>query len=133
MFAFMEDYRQTEWSGLDVWLTSTTEQWAVIAVQGPRAREALAPFIEGVEFDRFPHMAVQEARIAGIACRLFRVSFTGEVGFEVNVPADYGAAVWEELFPRIEALGGCAYGTEAMHVLAQKKATSSWARIPTAP
>jgi sarcosine oxidase subunit alpha len=121
VLALMEDYRQTEWSDLDVWLTSTTEQWAVIAVQGPRAREALAPFIEGVEFDRFAHMAVQEARISGIACRLFRVSFTGELGFELNLPADHGVAVWQELFPRIEALGGCAYGTEAMHVLRAEK------------
>jgi sarcosine oxidase subunit alpha len=121
VLALMEDYLQTEWSDLDVWLTSTTEQWAVIAVQGPRAREAVAPVIEGIDVDRFSHMAVQDARICGVPCRIFRVSFTGEVGFEINVPADHGRAVWEELYSRVEALGGCAYGTEAMHVLRAEK------------
>ena len=121
VLALMEDYLQTEWSDLKVWLTSTSEQWAVIAVQGPRAREAIAPLVNAVDFDRFPHMAVQEASIGGIACRLFRVSFTGELGFEINVPTEAGRAVWEEIYSRIEALGGCAYGTEAMHVLRAEK------------
>ncbi|HEY8442242.1 MAG TPA: glycine cleavage T C-terminal barrel domain-containing protein, partial [Xanthobacteraceae bacterium] len=121
VLALMEDYLQTEWSDLDVWLTLTTEQWAVIAVQGPRAREAVAPIVQDMDFDRFPHMAVQEAYICGIPCRIFRVSFTGELGFEINVPADHGRAVWEETYSRVEALGGCAYGTEAMHVLRAEK------------
>jgi sarcosine oxidase subunit alpha len=117
VLALMEDYLQTEWFDLDVWLTSTTEQWAVIAVQGPRAREAVAPVVEGIDVDRFSHMAVHDARICGVPCRIFRVSFTGELGFEINVPADHGPAIWEELYSRVEALGGCVYGTEAMHVL----------------
>jgi sarcosine oxidase subunit alpha len=66
-------------------------------------------------------MGVQQGSICGVECRLFRVSFTGELGFEINVPADYGRAVWEELFPIIEQFGGCAYGTEAMHVLRAEK------------
>jgi sarcosine oxidase subunit alpha len=121
VLAHMEDYLQTEWSDLEVWLTSSTEQWAVVAVQGPRAREALAPFVEEIDFERFPQMAVQEARICGIPARLLRVSFTGEMGFEINVPADYGREVWEQIYARVEALGGCAYGTEAMHVLRAEK------------
>ena len=121
VLALMEDYLQTEWSDLEVWLTSITEQWAVIAVQGPRAREAIEPFVENVAFDGLAHMAVEEAKICGVPCRLFRVSFTGELGFEINVPADFGRAVWEEIHGRIEALGGCAYGTEAMHVLRAEK------------
>ena len=96
----MEDYLQTEWPDLEVWLTSITEQWAVIAVQGPKARDVLAPLVEGIDLSRdaFPHMAVREGRISGVPSRLFRVSFTGELGFEINVPADHGRAVWEALW-----------------------------------
>src|SRR5258706_10744092 len=59
VMALMEDYRQTEWPDLDVWLTSTTEQWAVIAVQGPAARKILTPLLEGIDIDSavMPHMS----------------------------------------------------------------------------
>ncbi|MBD8556377.1 sarcosine oxidase subunit alpha [Rhizobium sp. CFBP 8762] len=119
----MEDYLQTEFPHLNVWLTSTTEQWAVIAVQGPRAREIIAPLVEGIDLsnEAFPHMSVREGHICGVPTRLFRMSFTGETGFEVNVPADYGQAVWEALWARAEPMGACAYGTEAMHVLRAEK------------
>jgi sarcosine oxidase subunit alpha len=115
----MEDYLQTEWPDLDVFLTSTTEQWAVIAVQGPRARETIAPLVEGIDLssEAFPHMAVRVGRFAGAPCRLFRVSFTGEVGYEINVPADFGESVWEAVYQRGQAFGITPYGTEAMHVL----------------
>jgi sarcosine oxidase, subunit alpha len=59
--------------------------------------------------------------VAGIPARLFRVSFTGELGFEVIVPARHGLALWEALWQAAEPLGGCAYGTEAMHVLRAEK------------
>mgnify|MGYP001765265694 FL=1 len=123
VLAMMEDYLQTEWPELDVWLTSTTEQWAVVAVQGPKAREVIAPLVEGVDLAAaaFPHMSVAECRIMGLPGRLFRVSFTGELGFELNVPATYGAALWDALLARALDLGGCAYGTEAMHVLRAEK------------
>ncbi|ADZ70376.1 sarcosine oxidase subunit alpha family protein [Polymorphum gilvum] len=123
VFAAMEDYRQTEWPDLDVWITSTTEQWAVIAVQGPLARETIAPFVAGIDLapDALPHMSVAAGRFSGLPCRLFRVSFTGELGFEVNVPARHGAAVWDALCHAAERRGGCAYGTEAMHVLRAEK------------
>jgi len=119
----MEDYLQTEFPHLKVWLTSTTEQWAVIAVQGPKAREIIAPLVEGIDLspDAFPHMSVAEGKICGVPTRLFRVSFTGELGFEVNVPADYGQAVWEAIWAQAEPLGACAYGTETMHVLRAEK------------
>ncbi|WP_430439735.1 sarcosine oxidase subunit alpha [Shinella sp.] len=119
----MEDYLQTEFPHLKVWLTSTTEQWAVIAVQGPKAREILEPLIEGIDIsnEAFPHMSVREGKICGVPTRLFRMSFTGEAGYEVNVPADYGQAVWEAMWARAEPLGACAYGTETMHVLRAEK------------
>ncbi len=93
VLAMMEDYRQTEWPDLKVWLTSTTEQWAVIAVQGPQcARRCSRPLIEGLDISAAacPHMSVARGRICGVPMLLFRVSFTGELGFEINVPADFG-------------------------------------------
>ncbi len=119
----MEDYLQTEFPHLNVWLTSVTEQWAVIAVQGPKAREIIAPLVEGVDIsnEAFPHMSVAECKVMGVPARLFRVSFTGEAGFEINVPADYGQAVLEAVWANAEPLGACAYGTETMHVLRAEK------------
>ncbi len=119
----MEDYLQTEFPHLKVWLTSTTEQWAVIAVQGPKAREIIEPLVEGQDLsnEAFPHMSVAECRVCGVPARLFRVSFTGETGYEINVPADYGQSVWEAVWARAEPLGACAYGTETMHVLRAEK------------
>ncbi len=119
----MEDYLQTEWPDLHVWLTSTTEHWAVLAVQGPQARAALAPLITDIDLApaAFPPMSVRVGHILGVATRLFRVSFTGELGFEINVPADYAGAVWEAVAARVAACGGAVYGTEAMHVLRAEK------------
>ncbi|MGR9170808.1 sarcosine oxidase subunit alpha [Rhizobium sp. KDH_Rht_773_N] len=119
----MEDYLQTEFPHLKVWLTSVTEQWAVIAVQGPKAREIVAPLVEGLDIsnEAFPHMSVAECTVAGIPARLFRVSFTGETGFEINVPADYGQSVLEAVWANAEPLGACVYGTETMHVLRAEK------------
>jgi sarcosine oxidase subunit alpha len=119
----MEDYLQTEWPDLDVWLTSTTEQWAVVALQGPNARKVLEPLVEGLDLSdaAFPHMAVAECRVAGFPARLFRVSFTGELGFEINVPARHGRALWERLWQAGQPHGITAYGTETMHVLRAEK------------
>jgi sarcosine oxidase subunit alpha len=123
VFGMMEDYLQTEWPDLKVWLTSTTEQWAVVAVQGPNARRVLDGLVEGIDLTAtaFPHMGVAAGHICGIPCRLFRVSFTGELGFEVNVPADYGQAVWEAIYSAGQPHGIEPYGTEAMHVMRAEK------------
>jgi sarcosine oxidase, subunit alpha len=119
----MEDYRQTEWPDLHVWLTSVTEQWAVIAVQGPQARETLRPLVDDIDLSRLamPHMTVREGLIRGVPTRLFRVSFTGELGFEVNVPAGAACAVWEAIAAQVAANSGAWYGTEAMHVMRAEK------------
>ena len=119
----MEDYLQTEFPQLNVWLTSISEQWVVIAVQGPKSRDIIAPLVEGIDMSdaALPHMSVREGKICGVPTRLFRMSFTGDRGFEVNVPADYGQAVWEALWAEGQKHGACAYGTESMHVLRAEK------------
>jgi sarcosine oxidase subunit alpha len=119
----MEDYRQTEFPELRVWLTSVTEQWAVIAVQGPLARQVIAPLITDIDIaaEAMPHMSVREGRVCEIPARLFRVSFTGELGYEINVPADYGLAVWHKVHAAGKPHGITPYGTEAMHVLRAEK------------
>lgn len=123
VLTMMEDYLQTEWPDLKVWLTSTTEQWAVIALNGPNTRKLLEPLVEGIDLseEAFPHMAVAEGRICGVPTRLFRISFTGERGYEVNVPARYGRAIWEKLHAAGQAYGITPYGTETMHVLRAEK------------
>ena len=119
----MEDYLQTEFPNLKVWLTSISEQWAVIAVQGPKSRDIIAPLVEGIDLSdaAMPHMSVREGKICGVPTRLFRMSFTGERGFEINVPADYGPAVWDAVWEEGQKHGACAYGTETMHVLRAEK------------
>ncbi|AJE49135.1 sarcosine oxidase subunit alpha [Celeribacter indicus] len=119
----MEDYLQTEWPELNVWLTSTTEQWSTVALNGPNAAKLLAPLVEGVELteEAFPHMSCVECTVAGFPARLFRVSFTGEIGFEVNVAAPYGRQLWEKLWEAGQPYGITAYGTETMHVLRAEK------------
>ncbi|SFV16078.1 sarcosine oxidase subunit alpha [Methylobacterium sp. 174MFSha1.1] len=123
VLAHMEDYLQTEWPDLEVFLTSTTEQWAVIALQGPKARAVIAPLVEGIDLspEAFPHMAMRSGTICGVPTRLFRVSFTGELGFEINVPSDHALAVWEAVHAAGEAHGITPYGTETMHVLRAEK------------
>jgi len=123
VFAMMEDYRQTEWPELDVWLTSTTEQWAVMAVQGPDSRRLLEKLVSGIDLSAavMPHMSVAEGLICGVPTRLFRVSFSGELGFEVNVPSDFGLAIWEAIHAAGKDFGLTVYGTEAMHVLRAEK------------
>ncbi|WP_428486093.1 sarcosine oxidase subunit alpha family protein [Rhodopila sp.] len=113
----MEDYLQTEFFGMRAWLTSITEQWAVIAVQGPRSADILGPFIPDIDLGAMPHMSVREGHIGDIPVRLFRVSFTGEMGFEINLPPDQAQRVWDTLLQR----DVMPYGTDAMHILRAEK------------
>jgi sarcosine oxidase subunit alpha len=119
----MEDYLQTEWPILKVWLTSITEQRAAIALNGPNARRLLQPFVKGLDLSdaAFPHMSVAECTVVDLPARLFRVRFTGELGFEVNVPARHGLELWETLWRAGQQYDICPYGTETMHVLRAEK------------
>ena len=119
----MEDYLQTEWPHLEVWLNSVTEHWAVAVVTGPRARDLLTAAAGDVDLSAaaFPHLAWRSATIAGYAVRLYRISFTGELSFEVHADARHARAVWETLIAAGAPFAVTAYGTEAMHVLRAEK------------
>ena len=123
VLAWLERWRQTEWPDLRVRFTSVTDQWATIAVVGPRSREVLAGLCEGVDLapGAFRFMQLREAVCAGVPCRIFRISFTGEMSFEINVPADYGRYVWDRIVEQGADLAITPYGTEAMHVLRAEK------------
>ena len=118
---WLEEWLQTEWPELDVYLTSVTEQWSVATLSGPKARAILDAAGTDIDFDQFPHMSMKDGHINGLPARLFRVSFTGEASYEINVPARYGLALWTTLMKAGEAFGITPYGTEAMHVLRAEK------------
>lgn len=92
-------------------------------MQGPLARDVISPLVERIDLSAaaFPRMSVREGIICGVPMRLFRVSFTGELGLEINVPAAFGRAVWEAVHTAGQAFGIAPYGTEAMHVLRAEK------------
>jgi sarcosine oxidase, subunit alpha len=119
----LEDFRQTEWPELKVWATTVTEQWATIAINGPMTRAMLAPLVEGIDISpaAMPHLSIREGRICGAPTRLARVSFTGELGFEVNVPADYGRAVWEAIWAEGRKVDCVAYGLDTLLILRAEK------------
>ncbi|TVQ41404.1 MAG: sarcosine oxidase subunit alpha family protein [Geminicoccaceae bacterium] len=122
VLAWLEEWLQTEWPELRVHLTSVTEQWAVAALSGPKARDILAQLTDAdLGAQAFPHMSWQAATVAGLPARIFRVSFTGEVGFEINVPSDGGLHLWQELVRVGRPLGLSVYGTETMHLLRAEK------------
>jgi sarcosine oxidase subunit alpha len=119
----LEEWLQTEWPALRVWATSVTEQWATLAINGPRAREVVAALETDVDLDpeAFGFMSLREGDVAGVPARIARVSFSGELAYELNVPAWYGLALWEAVMAAGAAYGITPYGTEAMHVLRAEK------------
>jgi sarcosine oxidase subunit alpha len=100
-----------------------TEHWAASVVTGPRARTLLERVVTGVDLSNqaFPHLSMRAGRVAGIPVRVYRISFTGELSYEVHVAADHGLAIWEALFAAGADLGVTPYGTEATHVLRADK------------
>ena len=115
---WLERWLQTEWPELSVYLTDVTEQWAVAVLCGPRARDVLAG-LTGIDLDgaRFPFMSHRAGEIAGVPARVFRVGFTGELSYEINVPARFGLHLWHCLIEAGAPFGLCPFGTEALHVL----------------
>jgi len=121
---WLEEWLQTEWPELDVHCTSVTEQWSTIAVVGPRSRQVVAQLAPDIDLsaEAFPFMAFRETTLAsGIPARICRISFSGELAYEINVSGWYGLTVWEQVHAAGQAYGITPYGTETMHVLRAEK------------
>ena len=123
VLAWIEEWLQCEFTSWTVYCTSATEQWATVAIAGPNARRLLAELTGGIDLspEAFPHMSVRSGHVAGIPARVFRVSFTGELSYEINVPASYGLALWTACITAGARYGITPVGTEAMHVLRAEK------------
>jgi len=123
VMAWLERWLQTEWPSFKVYLTSVTDQWANIAINGPQSRQLIAELCDDIDFggEAFPFMSFREGIVAGVAARVFRVSFSGELAYEVNVPANFGPAVWDALIKHGKKYNITPYGTETMHVLRAEK------------
>jgi len=120
---WMEEWLQTEWPQLRVSLTSVTEHWVTVPLVGPLSRDVLARIAPDLDVsnEAFPFMAWRDAVVAGIPSRVCRISFSGELAYEINVSAWYGLALWKALIEAGRAYGITPYGTETMHVLRAEK------------
>ncbi|MFT5505807.1 MAG: sarcosine oxidase subunit alpha [Gammaproteobacteria bacterium] len=123
VLAWMERWLQTEWPDMEVFLTSVTDHWATAAVVGPNSRKVVSAICEGIDFtaQQFPFMGSRAGKIGDIECRVNRISFSGELAYEVNVPANYGRFMWEKLMEAGKPFNITPYGTETMHVLRAEK------------
>jgi sarcosine oxidase subunit alpha len=120
------------WPGLDVSIVPVTEQWAQLAVAGPRARDVLQKVVdrpEAIGNEALPYMACTEVTVGGAAGRLFRVSFSGELAYEIAVAAELGDALMRALMQAGAEFGIAAYGTEALNVLRIEKGHASGPEI----
>jgi len=119
----LEDYLQTEWPELDVYLTSVTDHFATVSVCGPNSKKILSQVIPDLDLsdENFPHMSFKDAKIGKINCRVMRISFTGEHSYEINIQANYGKSVWEKCMEAGKEFNITPYGTETMHLLRAEK------------
>ena len=119
----LEFLLQTAWPDLDVQLTAVTSQWAAMAVAGPRSRNVLSSVFVDIDFSNssFPFMGNSHGRLDDIPVRLNRLSFSGEMAYEVYVPAGYGEEVWQTIYDAGQEYGLVPYGSEALNILRTEK------------
>ncbi|MFD4676024.1 2Fe-2S iron-sulfur cluster-binding protein [Lentzea sp. NPDC058450] len=120
---WMEEWLQTEWPHLDVHCTSVTEHWATIPLVGPKSRDVLAAVAPDLDVsnEAFEFMTWHDTTVAGVPARVCRISFSGELAYEINVTGWHGLTVWKALMEAGEPYGITPYGTETMHVLRAEK------------
>jgi len=123
VMSWMERWLQTEWPELKVYLTSVTDHWATMAVVGPDSRKVLQGVCQDIDFaaEAFPFMSFRKGTVAGVKAMVNRISFSGELAYEINVPADYAHGVWKAVMQAGAAYDITPYGTETMHVLRAEK------------
>ncbi|HXY97463.1 MAG TPA: 2Fe-2S iron-sulfur cluster-binding protein [Steroidobacteraceae bacterium] len=121
--AAFEEWLQCEFTGLKVLVTPVTSRWANVTVAGPRAWEwlARAGFDAVLAPAAMKHMTLRESALGSIPLRVLRASFSGELGYEVNLPADEAAGLFERLWAHADTVGGVLYGIEALQVLRVEK------------
>ncbi len=119
----LEDYLQTEWPELDVYLTSVTDHFATASICGPNSKKILNKLIPDLDLsdENFPHMTFKETKIGKIKCRIMRISFTGELSYEINIQSNYGKSLWESCMEAGKEFNITPYGTETMHLLRAEK------------
>jgi len=119
----LEDYLQTEWPELDVYLTSVTDHYSTVSVCGPNSKKILSKIIPDLDLSdkEFPHMSFKDALIDNIKCRVMKISFTGEHSYEINIQSSYGKSVWKKCFEAGKEFNITPYGTETMHLLRAEK------------
>ena len=129
----LEFCHQWLWPELDVQMVSISEQWAQYAVAGPRARDTLQGVIDpgfDIGNEAFPFLACADVTVGGgIPARLFRISFSGELAYEIAVPAAYGDAAWRAIMQAGSRFGITAYGSEALSVMRIEKGHAAGAEI----
>ena len=120
--AHMEEWLQTEWWDWQVWVVNITEELAQVAVVGPNSRKVLEK-LGGMQVsaDALPFMAWANGEIGGITCRAYRISFSGELSYEIAVPASRGLEFWEMLVEAGAEFGAMPYGTECLHIMRAEK------------
>ncbi len=123
VLTWLERWLQTEWPDMKVRLASVTDHWATFAVVGPKSRKVVQKVCQDIDFgnEAFPFMSYRNGTVAGAKARVMRISFSGELAYEVNVPANAGRAVWEALMAAGAEFDITPYGTETMHVLRAEK------------
>jgi sarcosine oxidase subunit alpha len=123
VLGWLEKWLQTEWPELKVYLSSVTDHWSTSAVVGPKSRAVLEKLCTDIDLapDAFKFMECRVGTVAGVPARVFRISFSGELSYEVNVDASYGHYMWESLMGAGAEFGITPYGTETMHVLRAEK------------
>lgn len=123
VLTWMERWVQTEWPEMKIYMTTVTDQWSTFAVVGPKSRAVVEKVCQDVDLSStaFPFMSYREGTVAGVKARIMRISFSGELSFEINVPSNAGSHVWKALMTAGEAFNITPYGTESMHVLRGEK------------
>ncbi len=123
IYQWLEEWLQCEWLDLQVVVSNQTSQWANVTVSGPKARDLMHLLESDIDFDReaFPHMQFRTGTIEGVPTRVLRASFTGEITYEISVPARYGLSLWERIYELGRPLDITPYGIESLMVLRTEK------------
>ena len=123
VYQWLELWLQTEWPELKVYLSSVTDHFSTTAVVGPNSRKLMKSICSDIDFSQngFPFMQWRDGTVCGVRARVMRISFSGELAYEINVQSNYGRYIWDKVIYHGKEWGIVQYGTESMHVLRAEK------------